>query len=74
MYFVFISKIKEKQHHELKELRVNLKKCFKVLNCYLMPHPGLKVCTSPEFEGKLKGPPWPLLNARLDSSKPFFFF
>jgi len=46
--------VKEKQHHELKELRVNLKKCFNTLNCYLMPHPGLKVCTSPEFDGKLK--------------------
>ena len=46
--------VKEKQHHELKELRINLKKCFNTLNCYLMPHPGLKVCTSPEFDGKLK--------------------
>ena len=24
------------------------------LNCFLMPHPGLVVCTSPEFDGKLK--------------------
>ena len=47
-------KINEKQHHELKELRLNLKKCFNTLNCYLMPHPGLRVCTSPEFDGKLK--------------------
>lgn len=46
--------VNEKQHHELKELRMNLKKCFNTLNCYLMPHPGLRVCTSPEFDGKLK--------------------
>jgi atlastin len=46
--------LKEKQHNELKELRINLKRCFDTLNCYLMPHPGLKVCTSPEFNGQLK--------------------
>lgn len=46
--------VNEKQHQELKELRLNLKKCFNTLNCYLMPHPGLRVCTSPEFDGKLK--------------------
>jgi atlastin len=46
--------INEKQHHELKDLRINLKKCFNTLNCYLMPHPGLRVCTSPEFDGKLR--------------------
>jgi len=46
--------VKEKQHAELRDLRINLKKCFDTLNCYLMPHPGLKVCTSPEFDGKLK--------------------
>lgn len=33
---------------------MNLKKCFNTLNCYLMPHPGLRVCTSPEFDGKLR--------------------
>jgi atlastin len=47
--------VKNNQHNELKELRINLKKCFNTLNCYLMPHPGLRVCTSPEFDGKLKG-------------------
>jgi atlastin len=46
--------VNEKQHAELKDLRINLKKCFDTLNCYLMPHPGLKVCTSPEFDGKLR--------------------
>ena len=48
------SKVNEKQHPELKELRLNIKQCFNTLNCYLMPHPGLKVCNSPEFDGKLK--------------------
>lgn len=46
--------INEKQHSELRDLRINLKKCFKKLNCFLMPHPGLKVCQSREFDGKLK--------------------
>ena len=47
--------VRDDQHKELRDLRINLKKCFADLNCYLMPHPGLKVCTSPEFDGKLKG-------------------
>lgn len=46
--------INDKMHEELRDLRVNLKKCFKNLNCFLMPHSGLVVCTSPEFDGKLK--------------------
>jgi len=46
--------VNEKQHAELKDLRINLKKCFETLNCYLMPHPGLMVCTSPSFDGKLR--------------------
>jgi len=46
--------IQEKQHQELKDVRIDLKRCFKALNCYLMPHPGLKVCTNPQFDGKLK--------------------
>lgn len=46
--------VNDTQHEELRDLRINLKKCFNTLNCYLMPHPGLKVCTSPEFDGKLR--------------------
>lgn len=46
--------VNEQQHEELKDLRVNLKKCFDTLSCYLLPHPGLKVCTNPNFDGKLK--------------------
>lgn len=53
-FYSCVEQVNEKQHHELKELRLNLKKCFTTLNCYLMPHPGLRVCTSPEFDGKLK--------------------
>lgn len=46
--------VRDNQHKELKELRINLQECFDTLNCYLLPHPGLKVTTSPEFDGKLK--------------------
>lgn len=46
--------VNDRQHHELRELRVNLKKCFTTLNCFLMPHPGLRVCTMPQFDGKLR--------------------
>jgi atlastin len=53
-FLSFFFKLKDKQHSELQELRLNIRKCFKNLDCYLMPHPGLRVCTSPEFDGKLK--------------------
>jgi atlastin len=46
--------VNDKQHPELRDLRINLKKCFNTLNCFLMPHPGMRVCTNREFDGKLK--------------------
>ncbi|XP_073996880.1 atlastin-like [Rhodnius prolixus] len=46
-------KIKPNQHSELQFLRRHIKSCFSDINCYLMPHPGLKVATNPYFDGKL---------------------
>ncbi|CAF3265507.1 unnamed protein product [Rotaria sp. Silwood2] len=46
-------KIQEKQPEELKLLRERLPKCFREVNCFLMPHPGLEVTTGEDFNGKL---------------------
>lgn len=45
--------IMDKQHPELQQLRKHIKSCFTKIECFLMPHPGLKVSTSPEFRGQL---------------------
>lgn len=45
--------ISEKQHPELQSLRKHIRSCFSNISCFLMPHPGLKVATNPEFDGKL---------------------
>ncbi|XP_023944595.1 atlastin [Bicyclus anynana] len=45
--------VHEGQHHELQSLRKHIASCFEELACFLMPHPGLKVATNPEFNGKL---------------------
>lgn len=34
-------------------LRKHIKSCFADLQCYLMPHPGLTVASSPTFNGRL---------------------
>ncbi|XP_013190963.1 atlastin [Amyelois transitella] len=41
------------QHHELQTLRRHIAACFEELACFLMPHPGLRVATNPEFSGRL---------------------
>ncbi|PSN43385.1 Atlastin [Blattella germanica] len=45
--------ISEKQHADLRSLRKHIRSCFSKISCFLMPHPGLKVATNPEFDGKL---------------------
>jgi len=42
------------QHEELQRLRRHLRTCFKKIDGFLMPHPGLVVATSPKFDGRLK--------------------
>lgn len=44
---------KPKQHNELLQVRKHIRSCFEQMACFLMPHPGLKVATSPTFEGQL---------------------
>lgn len=46
--------INEKQHPQLQELRQHIRSCFSSIACCLLPHPGLKVATSPLFDGRPK--------------------
>ncbi|XP_072407357.1 atlastin-2-like [Chiloscyllium punctatum] len=46
--------VKPHQHEELQLVRKHIHSCFNHLQCFLMPHPGLKVATNPAFDGKLK--------------------
>ncbi|GMR48211.1 hypothetical protein PMAYCL1PPCAC_18406, partial [Pristionchus mayeri] len=45
--------VSEKQHAELQQLRTHIRSCFEHIDAFLMPHPGLKVATNPNFEGKV---------------------
>ena len=45
--------VSDKQHPELQALRKHINACFGKIDCYLMPHPGLRVATDPRFDGKL---------------------
>lgn len=47
-------KIGGRQHLELQQLRKHIRSCFTSINCFLMPHPGLKVTNDPQFNGCLK--------------------
>uniref|UniRef100_A0A4W3IKN2 Atlastin-1 n=1 Tax=Callorhinchus milii TaxID=7868 RepID=A0A4W3IKN2_CALMI len=47
-------KISENQHEELQNVRKHIYSCFTNISCFLMPHPGLKVATNPNFDGRLK--------------------
>ncbi|BES97122.1 Guanylate-Hypothetical protein protein, N-terminal domain [Nesidiocoris tenuis] len=46
-------KTKDDQHVELQNIRRNIKSCFEQIDCFLMPHPGLKVASDPMFNGSL---------------------
>nr|XP_013806708.1 PREDICTED: atlastin-1-like [Apteryx mantelli mantelli] len=48
-------KVSGNQHEELQNVRKHIHSCFTNISCFLLPHPGLKVATNPNFDGKLKG-------------------
>lgn len=41
------------QHPELQSIRHHIVSCYENISCFLMPHPGLNVAISPNFDGKL---------------------
>uniref|UniRef100_A0A669EE59 Atlastin 3 n=1 Tax=Oreochromis niloticus TaxID=8128 RepID=A0A669EE59_ORENI len=45
--------VPEAQHEELQTVREHIRSCFTNISCFLLPHPGLKVATSPAFKGQL---------------------
>ncbi|KAI1697357.1 atlastin-2 [Ditylenchus destructor] len=45
--------VNDKKHPELQQLRKHIRASFDDLRCFLMPHPGLKVATDPQFKGEL---------------------
>ncbi|XP_055329593.1 atlastin-2-like [Paramacrobiotus metropolitanus] len=45
--------ISDRQHPELQQLRRHIRSCFDKIQCFLMPHPGLRVATNPKFDGRL---------------------
>lgn len=50
-----LSQVSGNQHEELQNVRKHIHSCFTKISCFLLPHPGLKVATNPNFDGKLKG-------------------
>ncbi|XP_046658288.1 atlastin-like isoform X1 [Homalodisca vitripennis] len=48
-------RIKEDQDPQHQTIRRHIKECFTDITCFLLPHPGFKVATNPEFDGRLKG-------------------
>lgn len=53
--FFFPLQVKQNQHEELQNVRKHIRSCFSNLGCFLLPHPGLKVATNPNFDGRLNG-------------------
>lgn len=47
--------MKQNQHEELQNVRKHIHSCFSSIDCFLLPHPGLKVATNPYFDGRLRG-------------------
>ncbi|CAH0594472.1 unnamed protein product [Chrysodeixis includens] len=45
--------VREDLHEELQGVRRDIDRCFEQVTCFLMPHPGLKVSTDPNFNGRL---------------------
>ncbi|KAK6036930.1 hypothetical protein COOONC_25565, partial [Cooperia oncophora] len=45
--------VSAKQHPELQQLRKHIRSCFDSITCFLMPYPGIKVATNPDFNGSL---------------------
>ncbi|XP_065889573.1 atlastin-3-like isoform X2 [Dysidea avara] len=53
IYLNYVLQVSESQHQELRTVRTYIRRCFEEVKCFLLPHPGLKVATDKNFEGKL---------------------
>ena len=58
------SQVKQNQHEELQNVRKHIHSCFSNIGCFLLPHPGLRVATNPNFDGRLKGQRSPIYSTR----------
>lgn len=45
--------LKETMPEQLQRVRRKIRDCFKEIGCFLMPHPGSRVATSPSFDGRV---------------------
>lgn len=52
-YLNKVLEVKEGQHEEIKIVREHIRRCFDRVFAFLLPHPGLKVATNPNFNGQL---------------------
>lgn len=52
-YLDKVLRISEGQHEEIQVVREHIRSCFESVDCFLMPHPGLKVATNRQFDGRL---------------------
>ena len=50
-----LHQITKEQPKEIQQTHDSIKECFQRIGCYLMPHPGEKAASDPDFEGKLSG-------------------
>ncbi|XP_074599936.1 atlastin GTPase [Brevipalpus obovatus] len=46
-------KVTSKQRPQLQRVRKNINSCFSHIGCFLLPHPGPKVATNPNFDGRV---------------------
>ncbi|KAF7488336.1 hypothetical protein SSS_03441 [Sarcoptes scabiei] len=46
--------LKETMPEQLQRVRRKIRDCFEEVTCFLMPHPGSKVATSQEFDGRIQ--------------------
>lgn len=44
--------LKDTMPEQLQRVRRKIKQCFSEIGCFLMPHPGSRVATSPAFDGR----------------------
>nr|XP_046917719.1 atlastin-3-like isoform X2 [Dermatophagoides farinae] len=45
--------LKETMPEQLQRVRRKIRECFKEIGCFLMPHPGARVATAQNFDGRL---------------------